>query len=154
MFSSTTWFCCISCSFQHDIRFQHEDSARGVCRLTQTIVTLTKLVTPQTIHQCLKFIYSGSFDFNYSNLKVCFTYTTHYPCRNLVFAEAIRIDLISIWEFSQLTNLCRAQNCLFVHSKSRKYPNEKYVTKYSSRSITSHISVWVTQIGYEVHTMN
>lgn len=37
---------------------------------TQTIVTLSKLVTAQAIHQCLKFIYSSAFDVDCSNLKV------------------------------------------------------------------------------------
>lgn len=41
----------------------------------QTIVTLSKLVTPQAAHQCLKFIYSGSFDVDYPNLKVCISLT-------------------------------------------------------------------------------
>lgn len=57
------------------IYFQSEDTARGISSLiqTQTVVTLSKLVTPQAIHQCLKFIYSGSFDLDYPNLKVCST---------------------------------------------------------------------------------
>lgn len=59
------------------IYFQSEDTARGISSLiqTQTVVTLSKLVTPQAIHQCLKFIYSGSFDLDYPNLKVCSTKT-------------------------------------------------------------------------------
>lgn len=55
------------------ITLQSEDTTRGISSLiqTQTIVTLSKLVTPQAIHQCLKFIYSGSFDLDHLNLKVC-----------------------------------------------------------------------------------
>lgn len=37
---------------------------------THTIITLSKLVTPQALHQCLKFIYSGTIDTECTNLKV------------------------------------------------------------------------------------
>lgn len=36
----------------------------------QTIITLSKLITPQALHQCLKFIYSGAIDMECTNLKV------------------------------------------------------------------------------------
>ncbi|XP_031619700.1 rho-related BTB domain-containing protein 1 isoform X2 [Contarinia nasturtii] len=54
-----------------NIRIIHNESSRHNSNLiqAQTIVTLSKLVTPQAVHQCLKFIYSGSFDIDYPNLK-------------------------------------------------------------------------------------
>lgn len=36
----------------------------------QIIVTLSKLITPPAMLQCLKFIYTGSIDKECSNLKV------------------------------------------------------------------------------------
>lgn len=55
----------------HAFTFQNESSRHNASLIqAQTIVTLSKLVTPQAVHQCLKFIYSGSFDVDYTNLKV------------------------------------------------------------------------------------
>ncbi|XP_044740814.1 rho-related BTB domain-containing protein 1 isoform X2 [Chrysoperla carnea] len=36
---------------------------------TQTVITLTKLVTPQAMHQCLKFIYTGTIDKRFLDLQ-------------------------------------------------------------------------------------
>lgn len=37
------------------------ENNRGLL-LNQTIITLTKIITPQALHQCLKFIYTGTID--------------------------------------------------------------------------------------------
>lgn len=41
---------------------------------TQTIVTLTKLVTPQAMQQCLQFVYTGTIDKRFFELQVCKQY--------------------------------------------------------------------------------
>lgn len=38
---------------------------------TQTIVTLSKGITPKALHQCLMFIYTGTIDKEYLELQVC-----------------------------------------------------------------------------------
>lgn len=54
--------------------FQNETSRHNSTLIqAQTIITLSKLVTPQAVHQCLKFLYSGSLDLDYPNLKVSIT---------------------------------------------------------------------------------
>lgn len=35
-----------------------------------TVVTLSKLITPQAMQQCLQFIYTGSLDKRYHDLQV------------------------------------------------------------------------------------
>lgn len=62
-------FVCVHISY---ISEQQNDTNRHNSNLiqTRTIITLTKLVTPQALHQCLKFIYSGAIDMECTNLKV------------------------------------------------------------------------------------
>lgn len=51
-----------------NIRIVQVDNNRGA-HINQTILTLTKLITPQALHQCLKFIYTGTIDIY--NIQVC-----------------------------------------------------------------------------------
>lgn len=51
------------------IRLVHVENQRGVNGL-QTIVTLSKLISPQALHQCLRFIYTGTIDKDCNNLQV------------------------------------------------------------------------------------
>lgn len=37
---------------------------------TQTIVTLSKMITPKALQQCLMFIYTGTIDKEYMELQV------------------------------------------------------------------------------------
>ncbi|KAH8300381.1 hypothetical protein KR018_000825 [Drosophila ironensis] len=50
------------------IRLVSVENQRGVNGL-QTIVTLSKLITPQALHQCLRFIYTGTIDKDCNNLQ-------------------------------------------------------------------------------------
>lgn len=43
-----------------------------------TVVTLSKLITPQAMQQCLQFIYTGSLDKRYHDLQVCWI-SRNYP---------------------------------------------------------------------------
>ncbi|XP_054265747.1 rho-related BTB domain-containing protein 1-like isoform X1 [Macrosteles quadrilineatus] len=45
------------------------DQQGGVSSCVQTVVTLTKLVTPHAIQQCLQFLYTGTLDNRYSQLQ-------------------------------------------------------------------------------------
>lgn len=45
------------------------ENANGVQQPT-TVVTLSKLITPQAMQQCLQFIYTGSLDKRYHDLQV------------------------------------------------------------------------------------
>ncbi|XP_046671108.1 rho-related BTB domain-containing protein 2-like, partial [Homalodisca vitripennis] len=45
------------------------DQHGGVSSCVQTVVTLTKLVTPHAIQQCLQFLYTGTLDNRYSQLQ-------------------------------------------------------------------------------------
>jgi hypothetical protein len=50
---------------------QQVDSTRNNSLIqTQTIVTLSKVITPQAMQQCLKFIYSGTIDKEYLDMQV------------------------------------------------------------------------------------
>ncbi|XP_075160297.1 rho-related BTB domain containing isoform X1 [Haematobia irritans] len=52
-----------------NIRIVQVDDGRGI-HFNQTILTLTKLITPQALHQCLKFIYTGTIDiYNIEDIK-------------------------------------------------------------------------------------
>lgn len=44
-----------------NIRVVQIDNNNGI-QTNQTILTLTKLITTQALHQCLKFIYTGTID--------------------------------------------------------------------------------------------
>ena len=50
------------------------ENASGV-QHQATVITLSKLVTPQAMQQCLQFIYTGSLDKKYHDLQVRFTIT-------------------------------------------------------------------------------
>lgn len=52
------------------VRIVPLENNRGVL-LNQTIITLTKVITPQALHQCLKFIYTGSIDKELTDWQVC-----------------------------------------------------------------------------------
>lgn len=52
-----------------NIRLVQLESTRGI-NVTQTIVTLTKLITPQALQQCLQFIYTGTIERELHNLQV------------------------------------------------------------------------------------
>lgn len=49
------------------------DEERNSIIQTQTIVTLSKLVTPKAMEQCLMFIYTGTIDKEYLELQVSLT---------------------------------------------------------------------------------
>ncbi|XP_037904360.1 rho-related BTB domain-containing protein 1 isoform X2 [Hermetia illucens] len=51
-----------------NIRITQVDTGRGLS-FTQTIVTLTKLITAQAMNQCLKFIYTGTIEREFQNLQ-------------------------------------------------------------------------------------
>ncbi|XP_073838426.1 rho-related BTB domain containing isoform X2 [Musca autumnalis] len=52
-----------------NIRVLQVDNNNGI-QTNQTILTLTKLITPQALHQCLKFIYTGTIDlYNVQDIK-------------------------------------------------------------------------------------
>lgn len=51
------------------LRLVQMETQRGVSAV-QTIVTLNKLISPQSLHQCLRFIYTGTIDKECSNLQV------------------------------------------------------------------------------------
>lgn len=51
---------------------------------TQTVVTLSKLVTPQAMQQCLQFVYTGTIDKRFFELQVCI---------NLYFSKQSLINL-------------------------------------------------------------
>lgn len=51
------------------LRLVQMENQRGVSAV-QTIVTLNKLISPQALHQCLRFIYTGTIDKECSNLQV------------------------------------------------------------------------------------
>lgn len=62
-----------------NIRIVQLDNSRGVF-VNQTILTLTKLITPQAMHQCLKFIYTGTVEKEFYNIQVSGiinTFTVH-----------------------------------------------------------------------------
>ncbi|XP_017842723.1 rho-related BTB domain-containing protein 1 isoform X3 [Drosophila busckii] len=50
------------------LRQVHLETQRGVSSV-QTIVTLSKLISPQALHQCLRFIYTGTIDKDCTNLQ-------------------------------------------------------------------------------------
>ncbi|XP_032594397.1 rho-related BTB domain-containing protein 1 isoform X2 [Drosophila grimshawi] len=50
------------------LRLVQMENQRGVSAI-QTIVTLSKLISPQALHQCLRFIYTGTIDKECSNLQ-------------------------------------------------------------------------------------
>ncbi|KAH8419534.1 hypothetical protein KR222_004889 [Zaprionus bogoriensis] len=50
------------------LRLVQMETQRGVSAV-QTIVTLNKLISPQSLHQCLRFIYTGTIDKECSNLQ-------------------------------------------------------------------------------------
>ena len=52
-----------------NIRLVQMENTRGI-NVTQTIVTLTKLITPQALQQCLQFIYTGTIEREFHNLQV------------------------------------------------------------------------------------
>lgn len=52
-----------------NIRLVQMENMRGI-NVTQTIVTLTKLITPQALQQCLQFIYTGTIEREFHNLQV------------------------------------------------------------------------------------
>lgn len=52
-----------------NIRVIHADANRGL-NTTQTIVTLTKIITSEAMNQCLKFIYTGTIEKEFHNLQV------------------------------------------------------------------------------------
>ncbi|XP_061396235.1 rho-related BTB domain-containing protein 1 isoform X1 [Musca vetustissima] len=74
-----------------NIRVVQIDNNNGI-QINQTILTLTKLITPQALHQCLKFIYTGTIDlYNVQDIK----------------------QAAELLELSQLTNLLsKSQNSL------------------------------------------
>lgn len=45
------------------------ENANGV-QQPMTVITLSKLITPQAMQQCLQFIYTGSLDKRYHDLQV------------------------------------------------------------------------------------
>lgn len=49
---------------------QQVDAGRSRYTQTQSIVTISKLITPQAMQQCLQFIYTGSIDPNSYNMQV------------------------------------------------------------------------------------
>ncbi|XP_034111481.1 rho-related BTB domain-containing protein 1 isoform X1 [Drosophila sulfurigaster albostrigata] len=50
------------------LRLVQVENQRGVSAI-QTIVTLNKLISPQALHQCLRFIYTGTIDKECSNIQ-------------------------------------------------------------------------------------
>ena len=52
-----------------NIRIAQVDNGRGNL-VNQTIITLNKVITTQALHQCLKFIYTGSIEKELSNVQV------------------------------------------------------------------------------------
>ncbi|XP_067643963.1 rho-related BTB domain-containing protein 1 isoform X3 [Eurosta solidaginis] len=52
----------------HNIRLVQMENIRGV-NVSQTVVTLTKIITPQAMQQCLQFIYTGTIEREYHNLQ-------------------------------------------------------------------------------------
>lgn len=53
---------------------------------TQTIVTISKLITPQAMHQCLKYIYTGSVDTKSLTMQVTHhNLTSFYSRTNIVY---------------------------------------------------------------------
>lgn len=46
------------------------DEERNSIIQTQTIVTLSKVITPKAMQQCLMFIYTGTIDKEYLELQV------------------------------------------------------------------------------------
>lgn len=52
-----------------NIRIVQMENSRG-CNVAQTIVTLTKIITPQAMNQCLKFIYTGTVEKEFHNIQV------------------------------------------------------------------------------------
>ncbi|XP_055371909.1 rho-related BTB domain-containing protein 1 isoform X3 [Condylostylus longicornis] len=51
-----------------NIRIVHVETGRGTTT-TQVVVTISKIITPQAMHQCLKFIYTGSIENEFSQLQ-------------------------------------------------------------------------------------
>lgn len=57
-----------------------------------TVVTLSKLITPQAMQQCLQFIYTGNLDKRYQDLQVRFagrTFLTAGYTRGPFFVNSI-----------------------------------------------------------------
>lgn len=54
---------------------------------TQTVITLTKLVTPQAMHQCLKFVYTGTIDKRFLDLHVS---------TNLLIITSIFVNILAL----------------------------------------------------------
>lgn len=54
-----------------NIRIVQVDNGRGNL-INQTIITLTKIITTQALHQCLKFIYTGTIEKELNNIQVKF----------------------------------------------------------------------------------
>ncbi|XP_017022734.1 rho-related BTB domain-containing protein 1 isoform X1 [Drosophila kikkawai] len=89
------------------IRLVHVENQRGVNGL-QTIVTLSKLISPQALHQCLRFIYTGTID---------------KDCNNLQLLQEIReaADLLELPQLTQL--LARPQTVLDSCSSDEPNPH-------------------------------
>lgn len=49
------------------------DEERNSIIQTQTIVTLSKVITPKALQQCLMFIYTGTIDKEFMELQVSMT---------------------------------------------------------------------------------
>lgn len=57
-----------------NIRIVQVDNGRGNL-INQTIITLTKIITTQALHQCLKFIYTGTIEKELNNIQVISLFT-------------------------------------------------------------------------------
>lgn len=67
------------------------ENNRGIL-LNQTIITLTKMITPQALHQCLKFIYTGTIDKELTDWQVR-EKNNEYLCENFEFLQLFQLSI-------------------------------------------------------------
>lgn len=101
----------------NNIRVIHMENDRGV-NVAQTVVTFTKLVTPEVMQQCLKFIYTGTISPDFNNLKVCW-WLLGDP----------KIIFILFQELKQAAELLELPELTIILSKPRTNPDEQFFSK-------------------------
>lgn len=104
----------------NNIRVIHTENERGV-NVAQTVVTFTKIVTPEVMQQCLKFIYTGTISPELNNLKVCMTSFLSLEIQEFTFSQ----------ELKQAAELLELPELTIILSKPRTNPEEQYFSKAS-----------------------
>lgn len=113
--------------------FQVDSNRNSSFTQTQTIVTLSKVITPSAMHQCLKFIYTGTIDkecldmqvsvFQYSNV-FCFmfvkieSFAHHHHHHSFIFKARLFQWFIKKFirhTFLQNINHLTAADLSFIH---------------------------------------